>query len=206
MSQPSQIAGQAEASAELLEPANFWQELLTGVATQSWLASMAFHMALMIVLALVLGTMHVASTIGQAPEFDAVTARRVGVAGDHALRSRPYAAGTERAFDRDADAHRGPVGRGPVQRQLADSSKKQGGGTKAGKSTFGGLGSFNIASTDLGPSLKGRGRRRRRRGLRQRAWAAAARARASAVAAWATGRRCSAPAARSNRSGRWPRR
>src|SRR5262249_22671439 len=48
-----------------------WKDLLMGVATQSWLASMVFHMVLMIVLALVLGTIHVASTIGQAPEFDA---------------------------------------------------------------------------------------------------------------------------------------
>src|SRR5262245_3316136 len=47
-------------------------DLLIGVATQSWLASMVFHMALMIILALVLGTIDIAGTLGQAPEFEVV--------------------------------------------------------------------------------------------------------------------------------------
>src|SRR5687768_14685614 len=48
-----------------------WKDVLVGVATQSWLASMVFHMALMVFLALVLGTIRVAQTIGEAPEFNA---------------------------------------------------------------------------------------------------------------------------------------
>jgi hypothetical protein len=46
-------------------------ELIVGIATQSWLASMALHMTLFIVLALVLGTIHVAATIGAAPILQA---------------------------------------------------------------------------------------------------------------------------------------
>src|SRR5687768_2667146 len=49
---------------------SLWRDLLVGVATQSWLASMVFHMALMVILALGLGTIHIANTIGQSPEFD----------------------------------------------------------------------------------------------------------------------------------------
>jgi len=45
-------------------------QLVVNIATQSWLASMALHMTLLIVLALVLGTIHVAATIGAAPAFE----------------------------------------------------------------------------------------------------------------------------------------
>src|SRR5262249_7780854 len=48
-----------------------WRDMFTGVEMQSFLGSMAFHTALMVTLALVLGTIHVANTLGIAPEFNA---------------------------------------------------------------------------------------------------------------------------------------
>src|SRR6185436_7307118 len=55
-----------------IEQKDFWERVLVSVATQSWLASMAFHMALMIVLALILGTIHAANKLGSGKMFDAV--------------------------------------------------------------------------------------------------------------------------------------
>ena len=51
------------------QPRSLWRDILIGVSTQSWLASMAFHMALMVILALTLGSYEVAKRLGNAPEF-----------------------------------------------------------------------------------------------------------------------------------------
>src|SRR5262245_11976029 len=61
-----------EPQPEPVEQKDLWERMLVSVATQSWLASMAFHMALMIVLALVLGTIHAANTLGKGRMFEAV--------------------------------------------------------------------------------------------------------------------------------------
>src|SRR5262245_32858183 len=51
---------------------NMFKDLLVSMATQSWLASMVFHLVLMLVLALVMGTITVVETIGNAPFFESV--------------------------------------------------------------------------------------------------------------------------------------
>src|SRR6187455_1078539 len=61
----------AAESAEVFDEPLSWKEMLTGVSMQSFLGSMVFHAALMVTLALVLGTIHVANKLGQAPEFEA---------------------------------------------------------------------------------------------------------------------------------------
>src|SRR5262249_1533636 len=65
---PVESAG--EPDEQSLEKRSLLKDLIVGVATQSWLARMAFHMVLMVALALILGTINIASTIGQAPEFE----------------------------------------------------------------------------------------------------------------------------------------
>src|SRR5262245_51576078 len=66
-------ASAAEQPEEVASGSDSWiKDLMVGIATQSWLASMAIHMTLFIILALVLGTIHVAATIGAAPVFEVI--------------------------------------------------------------------------------------------------------------------------------------
>jgi hypothetical protein len=146
----------AEASSQP-QPASFtWKDILMGVATQSWLASMVFHMVLMVVLALVLGTIHVASTIGQAPEFEAaeqdnsplpeITHFEVGYTP-----LAPSELSTETLTLTEAPS---------VEAQFNDKSpifEEAGGGINLGKSALGGLGGFNVTASGLGPLIKGAG-------------------------------------------------
>ena len=53
-------------------PADLLKHLVIAAGTQSWLASLAIHMAILVVLALVLGTIHVAEVMRGAAEFEAV--------------------------------------------------------------------------------------------------------------------------------------
>ena len=53
-------------------PADLLKHLVIAAGTQSWLASLAIHLSLMVVLALVLGTIHVAEVMRGAAEFEAV--------------------------------------------------------------------------------------------------------------------------------------
>lgn len=129
--------------------------LLLGIATQSWLGSMVFHMVLMVVLALVLGTIHVANTIGQAPEFEAsqeesplpeVTHFEVGYTP-----LAPSELSTETLMLTEAPS---------VEAQFNDKSpifEEAGGGINLGKSPLGGLGGFNVTASGLGPMIKGAG-------------------------------------------------
>jgi Squalene-hopene cyclase C-terminal domain len=137
------------------ETRSFWRDTLIGVATQSWLASMVFHMTLMVVLALVLGTIHV-TTIGQAPEFEAaeqdasaqpeITHFEVGYTP-----LAPSELSTETLMLTEAPS---------VEAQFNDHSpvfEEAGGGTAGGNSALGGLGGFNVTSSGLGPLIKGAG-------------------------------------------------
>src|SRR5262245_11598353 len=133
-----------------------WTELFTGIGARSFLGSMAFHMILMIVLALVLGTIHVANRLGQAPEFDAskqddsqlpeITHFEVGYTP-----LAPSELSTETLMLTEAPK---------VEAQFNDNSlifEEAGGGTLAGASPLGGLGGFNVTSSGLGPLIKGAG-------------------------------------------------
>jgi len=134
---------------------SLWRDLLVGVATQSWLASMVFHMALMVILALGLGTIHIASTIGQAPEFNTfdesvdlpeVSRFEVGVTP-----LDPSELSTESLAMIEAPS---------VPEQFNDNSpvfEEAGGGLVTGNSAFGGLGSFDVTGSNLGPLVKGSG-------------------------------------------------
>src|SRR5437867_9682822 len=127
----------SEDAVESLDARNFWKDLLVGVATQSWLASMVFHMALMVTLALVLGSIHVANTIGQAPELVAqqedsslpeITHFEVGYTPP-----APSELTTETLMLAEAPS---------VEAQFNDSSPNfdpAGGGREDGKSLLGGL-------------------------------------------------------------------
>jgi hypothetical protein len=52
--------------------AEWVKAVIVAAGTQSWLASLAIHLAIMIVLALVLGTTQIAQVIGNAAQFEAV--------------------------------------------------------------------------------------------------------------------------------------
>lgn len=134
---------------------NFWHDLLVGVATQSWLASMAFHMALMVLLALIMGTIHVANTIGQAPEFDSAN-QDLSLApelehfevGDTPL--DPTELSTDSLMLTEA----------PSIDEASDKSSvfiPDGGGIENGENNLPGLGGFTVPSLNLGPALKGGG-------------------------------------------------
>src|SRR5688572_31445749 len=133
---------------------NFWMDLLIGVATQSWLASKAFHMALMVVLALIMGTIHVA-TIGDAPTFDAAS---------ESLDLTPditnFEVGDTPLDPSVLDTDSLMLTEAPSVDALTDKSpvfEPEGGGLAEGDSKFGGLGTITIPSLNLGPALKGAG-------------------------------------------------
>jgi hypothetical protein len=130
--------------------------MFTGVEMQSFLGSMAFHTALMVTLALVLGTIHVANTLGIAPEFSAadqdsaaqpeITHFEVGYTP-----IAPSELSTETLMLTEAPK---------VEAQFNDNSPtfvEAGGGTAAGKSAFGGLGGFDFSKIGPGPMVKGLG-------------------------------------------------
>src|SRR5262245_52926813 len=130
----NQSAGEA---ADAFEEPLSWKEMLTGVSMQSFLGSMVFHAALMVTLALVLGTIHVANKLGIAPEFDAakqddslpeITHFEVGYTP-----IAPSELSTETLNLTEAPK---------VEAQFNDNSPifvEAGGGTVTGKSTIGGL-------------------------------------------------------------------
>jgi Squalene-hopene cyclase C-terminal domain/Prenyltransferase and squalene oxidase repeat len=146
----------ADDAGESLAAPISWKDLFMSIATQSWLGSMVFHMSLMVVLALVLGTIHVANTIGQAPEFEVapednsplpeITHFEVGYTPP-----APSELSTETLMLAEAPS---------VEAQFNDHSpifEEAGGGIVGGNSALGGLGGFNVTSSGLGPMIKGAG-------------------------------------------------
>jgi hypothetical protein len=133
-----------------------WRDFLLSVATQSWLASMVFHMALMVVLALIMGTLKMAGTIGQAPAFDPALDAQANLpeithfeVGHTPL--QPTELTTETLMLTEAPS---------VEAQFNDNSpvfEEAGGGLLSGETKLGGLGGFDIASSGLGPVVKGAG-------------------------------------------------
>lgn len=133
-----------------------WREMFTGVSMQSFLGSMAFHTALMVALALILGTIHVAKKLGIAPEFEAVKQDDSDVpeVGRFEVGYTPLAPSELSTETLTLEAPK-------VEAQFNDNSKffeEGGGGTVNGKSTLGGFDGFNVTGTNsLGPMLKGTG-------------------------------------------------
>jgi squalene-hopene cyclase-like protein/prenyltransferase/squalene oxidase-like repeat protein len=66
------MSDQAASPDRSARPADWIARALIAVGTQSWLASLAIHMTILIVLALVLGTIHVAEVLRGPAEFEAV--------------------------------------------------------------------------------------------------------------------------------------
>jgi hypothetical protein len=130
--------------------------IIISIATTSWLASMVIHMAIFIVLALVLGTVHVAQTIGSAPLFESVDAVEAQPeiehfeVGDTPL--DPTELTTESLTLTEAPTE-------TVDAQFNSDSPifEEAGGGVAGESQFGGLAGFNVAATGLGPVVRGAG-------------------------------------------------
>src|SRR6187402_2845989 len=73
----------ANADPEVLEEAGsqsvpeMLKEWITGTATQAWVASMMIHLIVMLVLALVLGTIHVVNVVVNAPSFETAQAEAI---------------------------------------------------------------------------------------------------------------------------------
>jgi hypothetical protein len=132
-----------------------WRDMFTGVEMQSFLGSMAFHTALMVTLALVLGTIHVANTLGVAPEFDA--AKQDESSTPDLVHFEPsYTPVAPSQLD---DETLRQMELPKVEAQFNDNSpvfEEAGGGTADSKSNFGGLG-FNFSDKGMGPMLKGLG-------------------------------------------------
>ena len=130
-------------------------DLIVGVATQSWLASMAFHMALMVFLALVMGTIHVVQKINEAPEFEVVEDDTANIDA-----IEQFEVGYTPLDPTELTTETLTLEAPAVEAQFNDNSpifEEAGGGIVGGDSTFGGLGGITVASTSLGPVLKGGG-------------------------------------------------
>jgi len=159
--QPVPVASPApQAVEEETEPVagsgNLIKDLIVSIATQAWLASMVIHMTLFIILALVLGTIHVAATIGAAPAFEVIEEPEslepeishfeVGYTPPD-----PTELSTETLTMAEAPT---------VEAQFNDNSpvfSEAGGGIVGGESNLPGLGSFNVIASGLGPAVKGAG-------------------------------------------------
>jgi Squalene-hopene cyclase C-terminal domain len=141
-----------EPTVEAVEQKSFWEQVLVSVATQSWLASMAFHMALMIVLALVLGTIHAAHSLGTGQMFEAV---------DQALSNEPeiehFNIGNSPLDPTDITTESLTQIQPPtVEAQYNDASpefERAGGGSEDATSQLPGMGGFSFSQA-LGPSLQ----------------------------------------------------
>ena len=146
----------AAPEAEPLEPPrSLIHDLIVGVATQSWLASMAFHMALMVFLALIMGTIHVVKKISEAPEFEVVEDDTANIEA-----IEQFEVGYTPLDPTELTTETLTLEAPAVEAQFNDDSKifeEAGGGIVGGDSTFGGLGGITVASTSLGPVLKGGG-------------------------------------------------
>jgi hypothetical protein len=130
------------------------QDLIVGVATQSWLASMAFHMALMVVLALVMGTIHVVNKM-TGPEFEVVEDDTANIDA-----IEQFEVGYTPLDPTELNTETLTLEAPAVEAQFNDNSpvfEEAGGGIVGGDSSFGGLGGISVASTSLGPVLKGGG-------------------------------------------------
>jgi hypothetical protein len=138
-----------------LDAPQSWRDLLTSIEMQSFLGSMAFHTALMVTLALVLGTIHIANTLGNAPEFSSV---------NQDDSSQPEIVHIEVGYTPLAPSELSTetltLEPPKVEAQINDNSRffqEEGGGIEGSNSALGGLG-FNLSEKNsLGPMLKGIG-------------------------------------------------
>jgi hypothetical protein len=150
-------AGQAAAPVEG-EPVgqqSLIQKLIVSVATQSWLASLVIHMAAIIFLALVLGTIKATQIVINSPIFESDVEEVVPeteiehfVVGETPI--DPTELSTE-TLTLDAP---------PVEAQFNDNSEffeEAGGGIAGAESEFGGLGGFTVSASGMGPVFKGKG-------------------------------------------------
>lgn len=129
---------------------------VVSLAAQSWLISMIVHMAMFIVMALVLGTIHVVATTGDMREFAAVEEVPVDLPEvTHFEVGYTPPDPTERTTE-TLTLTEAPS----VEAQFNDNSpvfQEAGGGVTAPESSFGGLGGFNTIASGMGPVVKGPG-------------------------------------------------
>lgn len=150
-------AEMAEEVGDAAPPRNYLQELLVGIGTQAWLASLVFHCAIFVILALVLGTAEVVRRVTDAPSFQASeeamapeTELTHFEVGDTPL--EPTILNTETLELTDPP---------PVEEQINDNNpifEAAGGGSATANPN--GLGSgvgFDVKATGLGPLVKGAG-------------------------------------------------
>jgi hypothetical protein len=130
---------------------NVLQQLIISASTQSWMASAIIHMIILVVMALVLGTIHVAKTIGQAHEFEAV---------EEIATLEPeiehFEVGDTPIDPTELTTESLTLEAPPVEAQFNDNSpvfEEAGGGIQGAESSFGGLGGFTVAISGLGPVL-----------------------------------------------------
>src|SRR5262245_8406304 len=130
---------------EALEPqSNLLKDLIVGVATQSWLASMAFHMALMVFLALVMGTIHVVNKLS-GPEFEVVEDDTANIDA-----IEQFEVGYTPLDPTELTTETLTLEAPAVEAQFNDNSpifEEAGGGIAGAEGTFGGLGGITVAST-----------------------------------------------------------
>jgi hypothetical protein len=140
---------------ESLPPLTMLQQALVSVQSQSWLASLIIHIMILVVLGLVAGTVHVAQTIGQAPEFEVIDDL------DDAPEIAHFEVGNTPIEPTELNTETLSLEAPPVEAQFNDNSplfEEAGGGVASpSTSSFGGLGGFDVSSAGLGPMLKGPG-------------------------------------------------
>lgn len=154
---PAAVAEADPAADEVVEEGvatSFVQKVLLSVASQSWLASLVFHLILLVVLGLVAGTVQVVKTIGEAPSFEAVDIE------DNLPEIEQFDVGNTPLDPAELNTETLTLAEAPsVDAQMNDAGAlfEDAGGGSAGAAAFGGVGGFDVAGVGAGPMFKGGG-------------------------------------------------
>jgi hypothetical protein len=136
---------------------NIITQLIVSASTQSWLASALVHMIILVVLALTLGTIKIIEQVGKAPTFN-----EVEEIPEIAPEIEHFEVGDTPVDPTELTTETLTLTEAPsVEAQFNDNSpifEEAGGGVQStSDSSFGGLGGFTVATSGLGPVLKGAG-------------------------------------------------
>ena len=147
---------QAQLDGQPAAPQSLIRKLIVSVSTQSWLASLVIHMAAIIFLALVLGTIKTAQIVMNAPLFNASQQEELV---DTEIET--FEVGETPIDPTELSTETLTLETPAVEAQFNDNSamfEEAGGGfADVAESQFGGLGGFTVASNAAGPVFKGGG-------------------------------------------------
>ena len=147
-----------QAEPDFRSPFERIKEWLISIGSQSWLASLAIHMLIIIIFGLVAGTVQVAATIGSAAVFE------LAVPEDEALPEvTHFEVGNTPIEPTELTTETLSLTEAPsVEAQFNDNSplfEEAGGGIASATdaASFGGLGGFDVSGPSIGAMVKGPG-------------------------------------------------